>query len=91
MGSFPTVYRAMSAGSALVLVFAAWIVFARSGAGLAGPLGDGLLEWGTWVIFGFLVLNTLANLASRNPTERWLMGSITSVAAVLCLIVALSA
>ena len=90
-GVLPARYRAMSAGAALILVFAAWIVVARAGAGPSGPLGEGFLKWATWVIVGFLVLNTMANLASRSSTERWVMGSTTTIAAVLCLIVALSA
>lgn len=81
----------MSAAAALILVFAAWVVLARAGAAPAGPLGDGFLRWATWVVFGYLVLNTVTNLASSSVVERWVMGSIVTVTAILCLIVALAA
>ena len=88
-GVLPLRYRIMSAVAALILVLAAWVVLARADVSPAGPLGEGMLKWATWVICGYLVLNTVMNIASRSAAERWVMGSVTAVAAVLCLIVVL--
>ncbi len=88
-GVLPRGYRTMSAVAALILVSAAWVLLARAGVSPAGPLGEGMLDWVTWVICGYLGLNTLMNFASRSTAERWIMGPITTVAAVLCLLVAL--
>jgi hypothetical protein len=75
-------YRAMALGSAVVLVLAAWIVLGRAGL-VPIFLGDQALVWSTWVVAGFLALNTLTNLSGRHPLERWGMGSITLVNALL--------
>lgn len=90
-GVLPGGYRVMSAAAALVLLLSVWMVLARAGVAPSRPLGDEFLKWATWAVFGFLVLNTLSNLSSRSVVERWGMGSITLVAATLCLIVALNA
>lgn len=87
----PRPYRVMSAVAVLVLVFAVWLVLARAGVASGGSFSDGILRWGPWGIFGYLILNTLANLSSSNNLERWVMGSVSLAAAALCLIVALNA
>lgn len=75
-------YRVIAVASAIVLILAAWIVLARAGL-VTIPLDDQVLSWSTWVVAGFLALNTLTNLAGRHPLERWGMGSITLVNALL--------
>lgn len=75
-------YRALAFGSALVLILAAWIVLARAGL-VSIFLDDQVLVWSTWVVAGFLALNTVTNLSGRHPLERWGMASITLVAAIL--------
>jgi hypothetical protein len=75
-------YRVIAVASAIVLILAAWIVLARAGL-ITIPLDDQVLSWSTWVVAGFLALNTLTNLAGRHPLERWGMGSITLVNALL--------
>jgi hypothetical protein len=75
-------YRVIAVASAIVLILAAWIVLARAGL-VTIPLDDQVLSWSTWVVAGFLALNTLTNLSGRHPLERWGMGSITLVNALL--------
>jgi hypothetical protein len=41
-----------------------------------------------WFIVGCLVLNTVMNLLSDHPGERFGMGAVTLVAAVSCLVAA---
>ena len=44
-----------------------------------------------WFLFGYLVLNTIANLASRSRTEKYIMTPVSLIAALSCLVVALTA
>jgi hypothetical protein len=88
-GILTTRFRLMSAMAVVTLGVAAWIVLARADVVSGGPMGAGFVETGAWVVFGYLVLNTAANLASTNGKERLIMGPVTAVAAVLVLIVAL--
>jgi hypothetical protein len=41
-----------------------------------------------WFVFGYLVLNTAANLTSSSRVERYVIGTATAVAAVCTLVVA---
>ena len=88
-GILATPYRFMSGLAVLILGVAAWIVLARGDVLSGGPMSAGFVETGVWVVFGYLVLNTVANLASTSKNERLIMGSVTAVAAVLVLILAL--
>ena len=83
-------YRAIAVGSAIVLLLTAWIVLARAGM-LSIFLSDQVLIGVTWVVVGFLALNTLTNLSGRHPLERWGMASITLLAGLLVGYVALAA
>jgi hypothetical protein len=83
-------YRVIALVSAVVLVMAAWIVLARAGL-LPIFLGDAVLAVATWVVAGFMVLNTLTNLSGKHPLERRGMASITAIAAVLVGYVAFAA
>jgi CubicO group peptidase (beta-lactamase class C family) len=87
-GALALSFRPVAAVSAVVLGGVAWLVLARAGVVGAGPVGDSLLVWATRVILGFLVLNTVANFAAPHPVERWVMGSVTLVTAVLVAVVA---
>ena len=82
-------YRITSALAVAVLALAAWIVLARGDVLSGEPMSTGFIEAGAWVVFGYLVLNTAANLASTSKNERLIMGPVTAVAAVFVLIVAL--
>lgn len=87
-GVLPGSYRALSAVAVVILLFAAWIVLARAGVVGSGPLSPGFLRVAVWVVFGYLVLNTVMNLTSSHAGERFGMGAITLVSAVACYIVA---
>ena len=75
-------YRAVALGSAVVLGLAAWIVLGRAGL-VPIFLGGQALAWSTWVVAGFMALNTVTNVSGPHPLERWGMGSITLAAALL--------
>ncbi len=78
-------YRVMSAVAVPILLFAAWIVLARADL-VSG--GDDWVNVAIWFVFGYLVLNTVANFASSSKVERYLLGTVTAVCAVGTLIVA---
>lgn len=84
-GRLPPAYRVMSAAAVPILLLASWIVLAK--ADLVST-DAGWIDVGVWVVFGYLVLNTFANLASSSKVERHVIGSLTAVAAVATLIVA---
>lgn len=87
-GVLPGSYRAMSAVAAVVLLLAAWIVLARAAMVPRGPFGPGFLRGAVWVITGYLALNTVMNLLSSHPGERFGLGAVTLVGAGVCLVVA---
>jgi hypothetical protein len=82
-------FRVLAVLQAAILLLLAWVILARAGIVDAGGVGDQVLYWATWVIVGFLALNTLANFSAPHPVERWLMGSITLAVGILTAIVAL--
>ena len=49
----------------------------------------GRIDVGAWVVFAYLLVNTLANFASSSRVERYAMGSVSAVAALGTLVVAL--
>ena len=89
-GGLPTPYRVMSAAAVVVLAAAAWMVLARAGVVTADSWPQGVLRWGPWVLAAYLALNTLGNLSSPSPVERWGLGALTLVAGVLVAVVAAS-
>ena len=89
--TLPPRVRTFSGIAAVFLVAFAGVMLARAGV-IGWPTGiAGLLAPATWVIAGFLVLNTLGNLASRSRFERTVLATTTAVLAVLCSFVALAA
>ena len=90
-GVLPPRLRAFSGIAALLLVGFALVVLARAGVvGWPAGIAD-LLIPASWVIAGFLVLNTLGNLASKSRFERTVLAATTAVVAALCAFVALTA
>ncbi len=88
-GRLPATYRAMSAVAIPLLLLSAAIVLSRAEViGWIDP--DGWVRVAVWIVFGYLVLNTLANVSSSSRIERLGMGSLTVVAAIATLVVALS-
>ena len=80
-------YRIMSAVAVPLLLAAIWIVLARSGVIETGASWP---DWAVWVVFAYLTVNTVANLASTSKIERFAMGSVTAIAAIGTLLVALA-
>ena len=90
-GVLPPRLRAFSGIAALLLVGFALVVLARAGVVVGWPAGiASLLIPASWIIAGFLVLNTLGNLASKSRFERTVLATATAVLAVLCAVVAIS-
>jgi hypothetical protein len=88
--TLPPRLRALSGIAALLLLAFAGVMLARAGViGWPAGLAD-LLAPAAWVIVGFLVLNTLGNLASKSRFERTALAATTAVIAILCGIVALA-
>jgi hypothetical protein len=85
----PPRLRFASALSSLLLGLAIWIVLARTGMATI-PWQSSVVRVGTWVVFSFLTLNTVANFASKSRIERTLMTPAAFVCSVCLLIVALS-
>ena len=83
-GRLPTRYRVASAGTAVVLTGALWLVLAAGAVIGAAPLSENLLGVGVWVLVGVFALNTVGNVAGRHPVERWGAGGITAVLTILC-------
>ncbi len=88
-GKLPTRYRVASAGTAVFLVGALWLILAASAAITPTPLPERLLNVGIWALAGLFALNTVGNLAGRHPVERWGAGGTTAVLTVLCAWIAL--
>lgn len=90
-GVLPPRLRAFSGIAAFVLVGFALVVPARAGV-VGWPAGiAGLLIPGSWFVAGFLVLNTVGDLASQSRFERTVLAATHAVLAILCGLVALSA
>jgi hypothetical protein len=77
--------RLASLAGALLMGLLAYVI--RRRAGSHPPLAVKVL---TWVITGLLALNAAGNFASRSRGEAVLMGPLTLVLAVSCLLVAAS-
>lgn len=90
-GTLPRRPRLFSGIAALLLIGFALVILAR--AGVTGwPVGiTGVLAPAPWVIAGYMVLNTLGNLASKSRIERTVFAATTAVLAVLCGFVAVTA
>lgn len=79
----------IASGLAVVLwLVAALVVLAGAGYDWS-PIPPGVARWGTWVLFGGLVLGTLMNLASRSRLERMIQTPTAAILSILCLLVAL--
>ena len=81
----PTGMRIVAGGSAAALTAMAGVVLRR--AGLVGQPARWLGP-ATWTIAGFLAVNTVGNIASTSPVERFVFAPATAVAGVLTAFVA---
>ncbi|MEO8287097.1 MAG: hypothetical protein ABI670_11755 [Chloroflexota bacterium] len=85
----PSTLRWASFATVWVLGLAAWVVLAR--AGLAAPGPEPLaMRVATWAFAGFLALNTLGNIVSSSPAERYVMAPIAFLLVVCFIAVASS-
>ena len=89
-GVLPGNYRVMSAVAVVILLFAAYLVLARAGVLDTSWPGAGFLRPAVWVVFAYLVLNTVMNLMSSHAGERFGMGAATLITAILTFVVARS-
>lgn len=78
--------RVASGVSALVLASFAAIVLVQGGA--LNVTAPSYLRWVTWGIAGLLALSAVGNLVSPSRTERTVLGPLSLVTSVLCVIVA---
>jgi hypothetical protein len=85
----PGALRVASAFAVTLWVVAAMVVLSRAGFDWS-PIPFSAATWGTWVLFGMLLLGTVMNLASRSRLERLIQTPVAAVLAILCLLVALS-
>jgi len=83
-GRLPPRYRVASAGTAVILAGALWLVLAAGAVISPTPIAENVLGVGAWVLVGLFALNTVGNLAGRHPVERWGAGGITAVLTILC-------
>jgi hypothetical protein len=90
-GTLPSRLRLFSGIAAVLLLGFAFVVLARAGV-IGSPAGAArLLAVACWIVAGFLVLNTLSNLASKSRLERTVFAGTTAVLAVLSSYVAWTA
>jgi hypothetical protein len=89
-GSLPNRLRMVSAIAAVILVAAAIVVLAR--ASIIGWPAEaaGLLPPATWIIAGYMALNTLGNFMSQSRFERTIFAAATAALSILSSYVALS-
>ena len=85
----PSALRVASAFAAVLWAVAALVILARAGFDWS-PIPFSAATWGTWVLFGLLLLGTVMNLASRSRLERLIQTPVAAVLAVLCVLVALA-
>ena len=86
--STPTL-RVASVISAMIL--SAFIYVIRSRAGLNGNGSvPAIVKIGSWIITGFMALNTLGNITSSNSIEKFVFAAITFTLSVVCLLISAS-
>jgi hypothetical protein len=85
----PNRLRVASGFAVALWLAAALVVLARAGYDWS-PIPVSVARWGTWVLFGMLVVGTLMNLASRSRLERLIQTPIAAVLSILSLLVALA-
>ncbi|WP_328414683.1 hypothetical protein OG470_20850 [Micromonospora sp. NBC_00389] len=83
VGPLPTGWRVASGVAVIVWTFAALVVLRRGGMGLLG-MPETVARWGTWVLFGLLLLGVLMNVASSSAWERYFWGPYALILAGLC-------
>ena len=80
-------WRAGSGFAAVVLAVFAWVMLARSGAVSTG-WSDSSVTFGSWLVVGYMALNTLGNLMAVHPVERWVFSAMTASVVIVGAVVA---
>lgn len=80
-GVLTPAYRWAAAGQAALLLLMAWLLLGRGALVRVPGISERGLRTAAWVIAGFFTLNTLANVTSPHPLERW-MGARTILIAL---------
>lgn len=88
-GTLPGRLRVFSGIAAAILAGAAVVVLARAGVIGWPNEARGLLAPATWLIAGYMGLNTLANLTSKSRLERTVIAAVAALLALLSAYVAL--
>jgi hypothetical protein len=83
----PRRQRLASVSAAVILVFAAYVLLAKAEI-VVSTFPPRVLHIATWVFTAYLALNVFANLRSKSRPERQIMGPVSLVAFLSCLIVA---
>ena len=90
-GQHQTLPTRLRIGSAVsVLLYAGFALVLLSRAGVLPGRETGFVIVTTWVLFAYLALGILGNLASRSKFERWTMAPTSGVLAAAAMIVAAS-
>jgi hypothetical protein len=79
--------RIASTVGAVVLILGGLIVLGRTGY-WESSLPFSVFRWGTWALVAGMALSALWNFASSSPWERFLMGPMALLLALVCLVVA---
>ena len=88
-GTLPLTYRLSSAFAAVLLVLFAVVILVRGGA--IGTSGNStLVTVMSWVIVGFMAINTVMNFMGKHWVERYVFGGMTVGLVALCSIVAVA-
>ncbi|GAA1564246.1 hypothetical protein GCM10009789_16870 [Kribbella sancticallisti] len=87
VGQLPAGLRIASAVAVFFWIGAALVVLRRGGWGLLA-VPEGLARWGTWALFGLLLLSALLNVASSSAWERFFWAPYVLALAVLCFLTA---
>lgn len=87
-GQLPPGMRVVSLAAAVLLAAMAAVVLARAGFFIKWLSTWRFLTASTWVVTGYMALNTLGNLASQSDIERYVFGRATLVLVVLTAYVA---
>ncbi len=87
-GALTPGFRSLAPLQGLLLLGLVWVLLLRGGIITVPRLSDRVLRRATWGVAWLMVGTTLGNLASTHPFERWVLGSVTLVVAVLSLALA---
>jgi hypothetical protein len=81
--------RFASLAAVVVLAVFAYVVRRRAGL-IEGASVTTLIVIASWIITGFMALNTLGNLTSQSNGEKILFSPITFLLFIFCLVVSMS-